>query len=378
MNFKTPLIAVAAAAALALSACSTQDGGSDGDGGETISLNAFSVMEAANEPVFEDFEGTDAGDGVTFETSYGASGDQSRAVVAGADADVVHYSLEGDVTRLVDEGLVADDWKDNATNGIATSSVVVFVVRKGNPEGIESWDDLVKPGVEIITPNPGSSGSARWNILAAWAHVTGNGGSEDDAKAFLTKLLNNTIALPGSGREATTAFTDGSGDVLLSYENEAIQAKQAGLDADYVVPDTTLLIQNPVALTKDASEASKTFLEYQLSDAAQKVYATFGFRPLNPDIKVSVKGASDAAKAFLKYQLGTAAQTVYATFGFRPLDPSIKVAVKGANDEANPFPEPRALLTIDGDFGGWSAANKKFFDEKNGIITKLLAKSGKS
>jgi hypothetical protein len=135
MNFKTPLIAVAAAAALALSACSTQDSGSDGDGGETISLNAFSVMEAANEPVFEDFEGTDAGDGVTFETSYGASGDQSRAVVAGADADVVHYSLEGDVTRLVDEGLVADDWKDNATNGIATSSVVVFVVRKGNPRG---------------------------------------------------------------------------------------------------------------------------------------------------------------------------------------------------------------------------------------------------
>ena len=234
MNFKTPLIAVAAAAALALSACSTQDGGSDGDGGETISLNAFSVMEAANEPVFEDFEGTDAGDGVTFETSYGASGDQSRAVVAGADADVVHYSLEGDVTRLVDEGLVAEDWKDNATNGIATSSVVVFVVRKGNPDGIETWDDLVEPGVEIITPNPGSSGSARWNILAAWAHVTGNGGSEDDAKAFLTKLLNNTIALPGSGREATTAFTDGSGDVLLSYENEAILAKQNGADVDYV------------------------------------------------------------------------------------------------------------------------------------------------
>ena len=152
-NFKAALI-VAASAALALSACSTQSDGGDGDGGETISVNAFSVMEAANEPVFEDFEGTDDGDGVTFETSYGASGDQSRAVVAGADADVVHYSLETDVTRLVDEGLVAEDWKDNATNGIATSSVVVFVVRKGNPDGIETWDDLVKPGVEIITPEP--------------------------------------------------------------------------------------------------------------------------------------------------------------------------------------------------------------------------------
>ena len=177
--------------------------------------------------------------------------------MAGADADVVHYSLETDVTRLVDEGLVADDWKDNATKGIATSSVVVFVVRPGNPEGIETWDDLVKPGVEIITPNPGSSGSARWNILAAWAHVTGNGGSEDDAKAFLTKLLNNTIALPGSGREATTAFTDGSGDVLLSYENEAILAKQNGAEVDYVLPPDTLLIENPAAVTTDASDAAQ-------------------------------------------------------------------------------------------------------------------------
>src|SRR5688500_831662 len=134
-------------------------------------------MEAANEPVIEDFTGAGDGEGVTFETSYGPSGDQSRAVVNGADADVVHYSLETDVTRLVGEGLVAEDWKNNETKGIATSSVVVFVVRPGNPEGIEGWDDLVEPGVEIITPNPGSSGSARWNILAAWAHATG--GADD-------------------------------------------------------------------------------------------------------------------------------------------------------------------------------------------------------
>src|SRR6478736_1947016 len=161
--------AITAAGVLALTGCSS-DSGSDGDA-ETIHLSAFSVMEAANEPVFEDFEDTDAGDGVEFEPSYGASGDQSRAVVAGSPADVVHYSLETDVTRLVKEGLVAEDWKDNPTKGIATSSVVVFVVRAGNPDNIQTWDDLVKPGVEIITPNTGSSGSARWNILAAWAHA---------------------------------------------------------------------------------------------------------------------------------------------------------------------------------------------------------------
>jgi sulfate/thiosulfate-binding protein len=344
MNFKTPLIAVAAAAALVLGACSTQDGGSDDDGGETISLNAFSVMEAANEPVFEDFEGTDAGDGVTFETSYGASGDQSRAVVAGADADVVHYSLETDVTRLVDEGLVAEDWKDNETNGIATSSVVVFVVRKGNPEGIETWDDLVEPGVEIITPNPGSSGSARWNILAAWAHITGNGGSEDDAKAFLTKLLDNTIALPGSGREATTAFTDGSGDVLLSYENEAILAKQNGADVDYVLPPDTLLIENPAAVTVEASEVAKSFLGFMTGPDAQADYAQSGFRPVVDGVEIG--------------------------------------DVEGANDPADPFPAPEQLFTIDGDFNGWGEAADKYFgdgEEGNplGIITQLQQETGK-
>ena len=252
-NFKAAA-ALVAAGVLALSACGDDSSGGSGGDGETIALSGFSILEAANEGIFEDFQDTDAGEGVDFEPSYGASGDQSRAVVAGSEADVVHYSLETDVTRLVGEGLVAEDWKDNATNGIATSSVVVFVVRTGNPDGIEGWDDLVEPGVEIITPNPGSSGSARWNILAAWAHATGGTDDEAAGKEFITKLLDNVVALPGSGREATTAFTDGSGDVLLSYENEAIIAKQNGADIDYVVPDDTLLIQNPAAVTKTAGD----------------------------------------------------------------------------------------------------------------------------
>jgi sulfate/thiosulfate-binding protein len=343
-NFKAA-VALVASGVLALSACGgDSEAGTDG-GGETVNLSGFSILEAANEGIFEDFEGTDAGDGVTFEPSYGASGDQSRAVVAGSEADVVHYSLETDVTRLVGEGLVAEDWKDNATSGIATSSVVVFVVRPGNPDGIEGWDDLVEDGVEIITPNPGSSGSARWNILAAWAHATGGAENEAAGRDFVTKLLINVIALPGSGREATTAFTDGSGDVLLSYENEAILAKQNGADIDYVVPDDTLLIENPAAVTTEGAK-------------------------------------NDAAQAFLEFLTGPEAQADYAAFGFRPVVDGVEIPeVEGANDPSDPFPAPGTLFTIDDNFGGWSEAADKYFgdgEEGNplGIITELQQQTG--
>ncbi|SDS61376.1 sulfate transport system substrate-binding protein [Nocardioides scoriae] len=322
------------------SACS--DPAASGAGGgdsSSVSVVGFSVMKTANKQVIADFQKTDAGKGVTFQQSYGASGDQARAVIAGLKADEVHLSLEPDVTKLTDEDIVASDWKDGPNKGILTQSVVTMVVRKGNPKGIESWEDLVKPGVSIVTPNPGSSGSAKWNILAAYGHVIAEGGSEADAQAYLEKFLGNVAALPGSGKDATTAFEGGTGDVLLSYENEAIEARQAGADFDYVVPPQTLLIQNPVALTKDASSAAKKFLEYQLSEPGQ---------------------------------------TDYAKQGFRPLDDAIKVDVEGANDPSDPFPTPETLLTIDQDFGGWSEANTKYFDENDGIVTKLLADSGKS
>ncbi|MFT4289076.1 sulfate ABC transporter substrate-binding protein [Nocardioides sp.] len=334
------------AGALALTACGSSDGddAAGSDSSTTVNVNGFSILEQANELLFEDFNKTDAGKGVTFATSYGASGDQSRGVESGNKADLVHYSLETDVTRLVKDGIVAEDWKDNGTNGVLTSSVVVFMVRKGNPKGIETWDDLVNSGVEIITPNPGSSGSARWNILAAWAHVIGNGGSEADATDFLTKLLTNTIALPGSGREATTAFTDGSGDVLLSYENEAILAKQSGADVDYVVPEDTLLIENPGAVTVDAPQAAKDFLAFQTSAEGQADYAQSGFRPVIDGVDVG--------------------------------------EVEGANDPSDPFPTPTKLFTIDGDFGGWSEAADKYFGDGTegnplGLITAIQQQLGK-
>ena len=331
---------------LALGACSAS-GVAGTEAVDPVAVNAFSVMEAANEPVFEDFADTDAADGLTaadFVTSYGASGDQSRAVVAGAEADVVHYSLETDITRLVDEGLVAEDWKDTPTRGIATSSVVVLVVREGNPLGIETWDDLVEGDVEVITPNPGSSGSARWNILAAWAHIVGNGGTEEEAGRFLTELLDHTIALPASGREATTAFTDGSGDVLLSYENEAILARQNGAAVDYVVPPDTLLIENPAAVTTSADDAARAFLDFMTSPQAQADYAAAGFRPVVDGVDVP--------------------------------------EVDGANDPTDPFPAPASLFTIDDLFGGWATAAGEFFGDGEdgnplGVVTRIQQRTGK-
>ncbi len=343
MFTKTPVrwfgAAALAASLLATSACS--DPASSGGSGSSkeVSIVGFSVMKTANKTVISDFQKTAAGKGVTFKQSYGASGDQARAVIAGLGADEVHLSLEPDVTKLTDEKLVGDDWKSGPDKGILTQSVVTMVVRKGNPKGIKDWEDLIKPGVEIITPTPGSSGSAKWNILAAYGHVIAGGGDDAAGQAYLKKFLANVATLPGSGKEATTAFEGGTGDVLLSYENEAIEARQAGADFDYVVPPQTLLIQNPVALTVDAG---------------------------------------NAAKAFLGYQLGTAGQTDYARQGFRPLDAGIKPEVEGANDPSDPFPAPQTLLTIDGDFGGWGEANTKYFDENDGIVTKLLAASGKS
>ena len=330
-KFKLALVAVLAGA-LALSGCS-------GEKKETVDVVGFSILKSANEDVFKAFEKTDDGKGVTFKTSYGASGDQSRAVAGGQSADFVHFSLETDVTRLVDEGKVAEDWNQDETKGVLTSSVVVFVVRPGNPDNIKTWEDLIKPGVEIITPNPASSGSARWNILAAWGHAIANGGSEADAEEYTSKLIKNTINLPGSAREATSAFVDGGqGDVLLSYENEAILAKQQGQDIDYVIPPETLLIENTGALTEDAD---------------------------------------DAAKKFFEFLHGEEAQTIYATTGFRPVGVDVQTEVEGANDPADPFPAPEKLLTVTDDFGGWSETATKYFDEENGIIPKLLADAGK-
>ncbi|MFC7479509.1 sulfate ABC transporter substrate-binding protein [Luedemannella flava] len=252
MKTRIRAIALTLAAGLALTACGGNDTPS-GSSDVTLNIVGFAVPEAANKAIAAEWNKTDAGKGVKFKTSYGASGDQSRAVVNGLKADYVHFSVSSDVTRLVDAGLVDAGWNAGPTKGIVSSSVVVFAVRKGNPKGIRSWDDLIKPGIGIVTPNPASSGAARWNALAAWGHISANGGTEAQASDYLTKLFANVVSLPGSGREATTSFLGGTGDVLLAYENEAILAVQNGQELEWVYPDTTILIENPGAILKDAN-----------------------------------------------------------------------------------------------------------------------------
>ncbi len=209
------------------------------------------------ETVYEDslepgFQKTSEGSGVSFSNSFGASGDQSRAVEAGQPASVVHFSQAGDMSRLVDAGLVSKDWDKQPYGGIAQDSVVVMTVRKGNPKGLHSLDDLLTKDVSIVTPNPFSSGSARWNIMAVYGSQINEGKSPQQALDAVKTVLEKTKVQPGSARDALAAFTQGEGDVLLSYENEAIKAKDEGEDVDYVVPPSTILIQTPIAVTKDA------------------------------------------------------------------------------------------------------------------------------
>lgn len=324
---------------LALAACSPAPIGgaaAPGTSDAPLSLVGFAVPKAAHDEAQKAFAATEAGSATTWTTSFGASGDQSRAVANGLDADVVHFSLEGDITRLVDAGIVADTWDDGPHAGMISTSVVVLVVREGNPKNIRGWADLVRDDVTIVTPNPGSSGSARWNILGAYGAALADG-TPESAEAYLRDFFGHVVALPGSGRDATTAFTSGTGDVLISYENEAILARQQGEAFDYVVPDATLLIENPAAVTEGADPRGQRYLDFVFSPAGQQIFASKGFRPL-----------TDAPG----------------------------LTVEGANDPSAPFPMPPHLFTI-ADLGGWSAVNAKFFAD-DGLVTRIQQELGTS
>jgi sulfate/thiosulfate-binding protein len=328
------LLAVATAAAIGVSACSSSSGASGSS--KKVAIIAYSVPKSAYDAIEKAFVKTPAGKGVSFSESFGASGTQSKAVSSGQPADYVAFSLEPDMTKLVPQ-FVDSSWNSGATKGIVSNSVVVIAVRKGNPKHITGWDDLIKPGVQIVTPDPASSGSAKWNILAAYTHVIADGGTGAQAQDYLKAFFKNVVAKPSSGANATTTFTQGTGDVLLSYENEAIGARQKGADLDYVVPQESILIENPAAVTVKAPSAAKDFFSFVLSTEGQKIFASKGFRPV-------VQG----------------------------VDPG---SVTGANDPTNPFPTVAKLTTIE-QLGGWKAVNKKFFDETDGIVVKIENASG--
>jgi len=332
-----PFASAAAALALGvgvLAGCGGGDdttGASGSGGGGKLDVVGYSTPETVYEEGLEPgFQATPAGSDVDFSNSFGASGDQSRAVEAGQPASVVHFSQAGDMTRLVDAGLVDPNWDKQKYNGIAEDSVAVLVVRKGNPEGIKSFDDLLTKDVNVITPNPFSSGSARWNIMAIYGSQLHEGKSPQEALDAVKTVLEKTQVQPGSGRDALAAFTQGEGDVLISYENEAIKAQDEGEDVDYVIPPSTILIQTPIAVTKDAPEAAQKFLDFIWSDAGQKIWADNGYRPVNPKL----------------------------------VDPK-------------KFPKPKDLFTID-EFGGWDKVNDEFFDDTTGKVAAIEQELGVS
>jgi sulfate/thiosulfate transport system substrate-binding protein len=327
----TCTLALVALAVVIAAGCGGSDGSANASGGDSsLTLVAYSTPQEAYEEIITAFQKTSAGQNVDFEQSYASSGEQSRAVEAGLPADVVAFSLEPDVTRLVEAGLVPPDWAQANHDGMVTDSVVVLAVRKGNPKNIQTWDDIVQEGVEVITPNPFTSGGARWNLMAAYGAQIKQGKTEEEAVDFLRQVLEHTAVQDKSARESLQTFAGGKGDVLIAYENEAITAQQKGQEIDYVVPDETILIENPVAVTEDASEQAQAFVDFLQGPEAQKIFGEKGYRPVDEE----VLGQFD-------------------------------------------YPEPAGLFTIK-DVGGWGAVMEKFFDRDTGLVAEIEANLGVS
>lgn len=326
------IVALAAVAGLVALASGCGSGSSSsssgGGGGRHLSLVAYSTPREVYAKLIPAFQATPDGKGVSFDQSYGPSGDQRRSVVAGLPADVVAFSLAPDVTALVKKGIVPKGWDATPYKGMVANSVVALVVRAGNPKHITGWNDLVKPGVQVITPNPFTSGGAKWNILAAYGSQLAQGKTSREALAFVGALFKNVPVQNKSAREALQTFTSGKGDVLISYENEAILAKKQSPDLQYFVPDQTLLIENPIAATTRNPALANRFIRFATSPAAQRIWGQNGYRPVDPAV----------AKEFT-------------------------------------FPKPKALQTI-GQLGGWDKLDPEFFDPQNGAIAKIFAGEG--
>jgi sulfate transport system substrate-binding protein len=321
-------ISVLAAVLLALAVVG---GATASSKGTSLSLVAYSTPKPVIAKIIQAWQQTPDGSGVSFTQSYGPSTNQAKAVVAGQPADIVFLSTGDDVNLLVDAGLVNQNWDRQSYDGIAANTVVVFAVRNGNPKHIKGWADLIKPGVQVVTPNPFSSGSAKWNILAAYGSQRRLGKSDQQATAYVQTLFKHVVSQDTSGSNATNTFLAGKGDVLLTYESEAINARLQGKSIQYVIPRQTMLIQLPAAVLKNSKNIDKAnqFLRYLKSVPAQQLFAQYGFRPVNPQV---------AAQASVKKE----------------------------------FPARPGLFKIDDKYiGGWRNADKVWFDPKSGRMVKI-------
>jgi sulfate/thiosulfate transport system substrate-binding protein len=332
-----PLVALALLALLvAATVAAGAQAGAQARKDVRLSLVAYSTPREAYGKLIPAFQKTVDGDGVSFTQSYGASGDQARAVMAGLKADIVALSLAPDVDELVKAGIVDAKWKQQSYKGIVTDSVVVIAVRDGNPKKIKTWDDLLKPGVSVITPNPFTSGGARWNVMAAYGSWIKLKKTKKQAQAKLLQLFKNVAVQDKSARDALNTFLAGKGDALLTYENEAIAAQRAGQKLQYIIPRQTILIENPIAVTKTSENQEK-------------------------------------AKQFLRFLKSPASQQIFADVGYRPIVPS----VLKANQAKGKFPVRPGQFTIDEPWlGGWTKVQKQFFDPDTGIMARIERQVG--
>jgi len=297
--------------------------------GTSLALVAYSTPKTVMGKIIQAWQQTPAGQGVSFSQSYGASTDQARAVAQGLKADLVFLSTGDDVNLLVDAGLVNQSWNEQGYNGIAADTVVVFAVRPGNPKHIKSWADLIKPGVQVVTPNPFSSGSAKWNILAAYGAQRRLGKTDKQATAYVQQLFHHVVSQDSSGRNATNTFLSGKGDVLITYESEAITSRLNGQDIQYVIPRQTMLIQLPIAVLKNSPNRDK-------------------------------------ANQFIQFVKSPPAQTLFAQYGFRPVDPKV------AKQFADKYPSRPGVFKVDDKYiGGWRNADKVWFEPNTGRMVKI-------
>jgi sulfate transport system substrate-binding protein len=299
-----------------------------------LSLVAYSTPREAYAKLISAFQDTAAGKDVDFSQSYGSSGEQTRAVKAGLKADVVALSLAPDMDELVRAGIVDAKWNRQSFRGMVTHSVVVFVVRDGNPKKIFGWNDLLKPGIQVVTPNPFTSGGARWNVMAAYGAWRKAGKTDKQAQDNLLKLFKNVVAQDKSARESLQTFASGKGDVLLAYENEALFARSKGQNLQFRIPRSTILIENPVAVTKTSEHKAE-------------------------------------ATAFLRFLRTPAAQRVFAENGYRPVNKAVAAEFKSK------FPARPGLFTIDQlGLGGWTKVQTRFFDPDRGILARIERQVG--